>query len=70
VLSLFCDRDLEINLMTLKPENDLDILNMYLHTENVSWSKVKVKMSKALNYFERYRNRYPDQTISGEQFLS
>jgi len=33
-LPLFCDLDLEINPMTLKLENDLDILKMYLHTEN------------------------------------
>jgi len=34
-LSLFCDRDLEINAMTLKLEDDIDIiLNMYPHTEN------------------------------------
>jgi len=32
--TLFCDRDLEINPMTLKLERDLDILKMYLHTEN------------------------------------
>jgi len=33
-LPLFCDRDLEINLMTLKLEGDLDILKVYLDTEN------------------------------------
>jgi len=33
-LSLFCDRDLEINSVTLKLEGDLDIPKMYLHTEN------------------------------------
>jgi len=33
-LPLFCDRDLEINPMTLKLEGDLDILKMYRHTEN------------------------------------
>jgi len=31
---LFCDRDLEINPITLKLEGDLDTPNMYLHTEN------------------------------------
>jgi len=31
-LPLFCDRDLEINLLTLKLESD--ILKMYLYTEN------------------------------------
>jgi len=30
----FCDRDLELNPMTLKLEDDLDILKMYLHAEN------------------------------------
>jgi len=30
----FFDRDLEINTMTLKPEGELDIPKMYLHTEN------------------------------------
>jgi len=29
-----CDRDLEINSMTLKLEGDLSILKIYLHTEN------------------------------------
>jgi len=33
-LPLFCDRDLEINSMTLKLEGDLDILKLYPHTEN------------------------------------
>jgi len=33
-LPLFCDRDLEINPVTLKLEGDLDILKMYLHTKN------------------------------------
>jgi len=67
MLPLFCNRDLEINHMTLKHEADLDILKMCLHTENeaagkyVSRSKVKVKMSIAPNYFERYLNRYSDQ---------
>jgi len=33
-LPLFCDHDLEINPITLKLEGELNILNMYLHTEN------------------------------------
>jgi len=33
-LPLFCDRDLEINPITLKLEADLDILKMYPHTED------------------------------------
>jgi len=33
-MPLFCDLDLEIDLMTLKLEDDLDILKMYLLTEN------------------------------------
>jgi len=33
-LPLFCDRDLEINPMTLKLEGDLYILKMYPHAEN------------------------------------
>jgi len=33
-LPLFCDRDLEINPMTLKLNRDLDILKMNLQTEN------------------------------------
>jgi len=33
VLPLFCDRDFEINPMTLKVEGDLDILKMYPHAE-------------------------------------
>jgi len=34
MLPLFCNGELEINPMTLKLENDLDILKMYIHTEN------------------------------------
>jgi len=39
---------------------------------HVSRSKVNVKMSKATNYFERYRSRYSDQApaVSNQQFLS
>jgi len=33
-LPLFCNSDLEINPMTLKVKGDLDVLKMYLHTEN------------------------------------
>jgi len=33
-LPRFRDSNLEINLTTLKLEGDLDILNVYLHTEN------------------------------------
>jgi len=65
--------------MTLKHEADLDILKVYLHTENDAaslghsklrtWigkkyenvSRSKVKMSKAPNYFQHYRNGYSDQ---------
>jgi len=55
-LLLFCDRDLEINCMTLKLEGDLYILKMYLHTENKAvslrhpklkaWIEKNVKMSQ------------------------
>jgi len=31
MLPLFCNRDLEINPVTLKLEGDLDILKMYSH---------------------------------------
>jgi len=97
VLLLFCDRDFDINTLTLKLKGDLDILKMNLHTENeaatltdgppsrrphlfwitgigwklragiqknikyVSKTKVKVEMSKALNYFQHYHNIYSDQ---------
>jgi len=47
-LPLFCDRDLEINFMTLKLEGDLDILKMYLHTENKAASLRQSKI-KSLN---------------------
>jgi len=76
-LPLFCDRDIEIDPMTLKHEGDLDILKMYiltlkmklclrhLRTQSLNFKNTKikvkgqgVKMSKALNYFERYHNRY------------
>jgi len=33
-MPMFCNRDLEINPMTLKLEDDLDILKTYLHAEN------------------------------------
>jgi len=33
-LLLLCSHDLEINPKTLKVEDDLDILKMYLHTKN------------------------------------
>jgi len=33
-LRTVADRDLEINFLTLKLEGDLDILKMYLRTEN------------------------------------
>jgi len=67
----------------MKLEGDLDILQMYPHTENeaaslkhsklksLNWkkigkyvSKVKVKMSKAPNDFQHYRNRYFDQALA------
>jgi len=50
-LPLLCDRDLEINPMTLKLEGDLDIPKTYLHTENeapgiqngeLSWRNTKM----------------------------
>jgi len=44
-LPLFCDRDLEINPMTLKFEDDLDILKMYPHTENEAASSSHSKLS-------------------------
>jgi len=44
VLLLFCDRDLEINLMTWKLKGDLDILKIYPHTQNKAAS---VRHSKA-----------------------
>jgi len=75
-LPLFCDRDLETNPLTLKLEGDLDVVKMYLHTENeaaslkdsklraelkkISPSK-EVKMSKAPNYFQCYHIRCFDQ---------
>jgi len=34
VVLLFCVHDLEINPLTLKLEGDLDIVKLYLHTEN------------------------------------
>jgi len=59
--------------MPLKLEGDLDIHNLELELKNnihkyVSMSKVTVKTSKALNYFEHYRNRHSNRTpaISGE----
>jgi len=66
--------------MTLKLEGVLDILKMCPHTENEAaclrhsklttlnwikiWKYVKVKMSKALNYFKRYLT---DITIEAQQ---
>ena len=34
VIPLFCDHDLELTPMTLKLEDDLDVLKMYPDTEN------------------------------------
>jgi len=44
-LPLFCDRDLEINPMTLKLEGDLDILKTYPHTKNEAASLRHSKLS-------------------------
>jgi len=43
VLPLFCNRDLEINPMTLKLKGDQDILKMYTHTENEAASPSNVR---------------------------
>jgi len=43
----FCYRDLDINLTTLKLENDLDILKTYLHTEN---EVVRLRQSNFLQW--------------------
>jgi len=54
--------------MTLKLKGDLDVLQLYPHTEksyqNISRSKLKINMPEAPNYFEPYRNRYFDQALS------
>jgi len=53
--------------MYLHTENEAaSIMHSKLRTllkkyENVSRSKIKVKMSKAPNYFKRYCSRYSDQ---------
>jgi len=50
-----CDRNLEINPMTLKLEGDLDILRMYLHTGNEneysSQGQMLSQMSSTSNHF-------------------
>jgi len=50
MLSLFFDRDFEINPITLKLESDLDILKIYLLTENeaarLRHSKLRVLLKK------------------------
>jgi len=47
----WCTFTLKMKLIAYSIQNlKLEFLKNY---ENVSWSKVKVKMSKALNYFER-----------------
>jgi len=56
MLSMFCDRDLEINPMTLKLEGYLYI-KMWKYIPRST-----VKISKSPNYFKHYRNRYADQT--------
>jgi len=43
-LPLFCDRELEVNIMTLKLDRDLDILKMYCHTENEAASLRHTKL--------------------------
>jgi len=45
VLPLFCDRDLEINPMTLKLEGDRDTLKIYPHTEHEAASLRHSKLS-------------------------
>jgi len=52
VLSLFCDRD--INPMTLKFEGDLDILKMYLRTENEAASLRHAKVRALLKEIRKY----------------
>jgi len=49
-LPLFCDRDFEINPMTLKLEGDLDISKIYVHTNNeaASLRHSKLKSSELL----------------------
>jgi len=37
---LFCCRDLDLGPVTLNLDRDLDVLKVYLHTENESHSKV------------------------------
>jgi len=57
-LPLFFDRDLEINPMTLKVEGDLDILKMYLHTENEAVSLRHSKLRALLKKIRKYVSRY------------
>jgi len=56
-MPLFCDRDLEINPMTLKLEGDLNILKMYLHAENeaarLRHSKIGAQIEKIRKYVAR-----------------
>jgi len=44
VLPLFCDRDIEINRLTLKLKGDIDILKMYLYTENEATTLKDLKL--------------------------
>jgi len=43
-LPQFCDRDLEINPMTLKLKSDLDILKTNRHTKNKAASLTHLKL--------------------------
>jgi len=65
-LSLFCDRDFEINPMTFKLEGDRDILKMYPHAENEAAS---LRHSKLRAWIEKIRNMSRSKTRSKCQKL-
>jgi len=52
-LPLFCDRDLEINLVTLKLQGDLNILQIYLQAANLGHSKHRAWVNKIRKYVSR-----------------
>jgi len=70
-LPLFCNRDLDINPMTFKPEGDLNILKMYFHTENEASSlrhtKLRAWIGKKYENMSQIKGR--DQNVKISELL-
>jgi len=66
-LPLFCDRDLEINPVTLKLKDDVDILKMYLHAGNnaatLKHSTVRAGVENNTKMSQSHRSRLKGQKL-------